>query len=86
MTAMISTPHIELIDCLIAADLEVARLLDRLRGLGRRLIGARRHLDRPDARLNLGRAYLYQVEGEYAEVLGELRDARREALALIRVD
>jgi hypothetical protein len=85
MTATFATPRIELIDCLIAADLEVDRLLGRLRGLARRLIGARRHLARPDARTTLGRAYLHRVEDEYGEALGELRAARRVAHALVRV-
>jgi hypothetical protein len=86
MTAMLSTPRLELIDCLIAADLEVDRLLRQLRGLARRLVGARRHLARPGARTALGYAYLRRAEGEYREVQDLLRAARGEAQALVRFD
>ena len=86
MKATFATPSIELIDGLIAASQEVDRLLRQLRGLGRGLIGARRHLDRPGARTALGHAYLHRVEAEYGEALVQLRTARRDAQALCRVD
>jgi hypothetical protein len=79
MIATSETPPLELIDRLIAADLEVDRLLRQLRGLARRLVGARRHLARPGARPALGLAYLRRIEGEYGEVQDQLRAARREA-------
>jgi len=88
MTATFATPRIELIDGLVEASVEVDCLLRRLRGLGRRLIGARRHLDRSGSCAPLRYAYLRRVECEYGEVLGRLRAARREAQAqaLVRVD
>jgi hypothetical protein len=86
MTAMLSTPRLELLDCLLAADLEVDRLRAHLRGLGRGLIGARLHLAQPGGRTALGRAYLRQLEGAYEEAMAELRAARREAQSLARAD
>jgi hypothetical protein len=86
MPATIATPHIELLDGLIDADLEVDRLVRQLRGLARRLVGARRHMARSTARNAPGYAYLHRIEGEYGEVQDQLRTARREAQALVRVD
>jgi hypothetical protein len=85
MTAIASTPRLELLDCLIATDLEVDRLRGRLRALDRRLAGARRHLAGADAGASLGSAYLRRVEDEYEEVVGELHEARRVAQALVRI-
>jgi hypothetical protein len=84
MTAIASTPRLELLDCLIATDLEVDRLRGRLRALDRRLAGARRHLAGAAA-APLGSAYLRRVEGEYEEVVGQLHEARRVAQALVRI-
>jgi hypothetical protein len=86
MIATSATPPLELIDCLIDADLEVERLLERLRGLARRLVGARRQLDKPGAGTALGYAYLRRIEGEYGEVMRQLRVARRRAQALCLLD
>jgi hypothetical protein len=86
MTARFATPRIEFLDGLIEADIAVDRLLGQLRGLARRLVGARRHLARTVARHGLGYAYIHRLEGEYAEVVGQLHAARREAQALCRVD
>jgi hypothetical protein len=85
MTAIASTPRLELLDCLIATDLEVDRLRRRLRALDRRLAAARRHLARAGARPPLGSAYLRRVEGDYEEVVGQLHEARRVAQALVRI-
>jgi hypothetical protein len=86
MTATFATPRLELLDGLIDAGLEVDRLVGHLRGLGRRLVGARRHLARTVARHPLGYAYLHRIEGEYGEVMGQLAAARLRAQALCRVD
>jgi hypothetical protein len=86
MTATCSTPRLELLDGLIEADIAVDRLVGRLRGLGRRLVGARRHLARTVARTPLGYAYIHRIEGEYGEVKGQLHAARLQAQALCRVD
>ncbi len=56
MSATSATPHIERLDRLLDADLEVVRLLVRLRGLEPRLDRTRGHLDGPDARTPLRRA------------------------------
>jgi hypothetical protein len=79
MMATIATPHIESLDGLIAADLEIARLLGRLRGLARRLAGSA-------ARHALGSAYVHRIEDKYEEVAGQLRVARMRAQALCRLD
>jgi hypothetical protein len=86
MTAMLSTPRLELLDCLIDAGLEVARLREQFQHLERRLGRARRHLAGPDACTPLRRAYLGWVEGEYGEALEQLRVARMRAQALCRLD
>ena len=86
MTAMLSTPRLELIDRLIAADSEVVRLLAHLRDLDRRLAAARYYRDRSAVHTPLGHAYLGRLEGEYEAALVELRAARREAQALVRVN
>jgi hypothetical protein len=85
MTALLSTPHLELLDCLIATDLEVDRLRAELRGLDRRLAAARRHTAGPEARTPLRSAYLRRVEAEYEEVVGQLHEARRVAQVLVRI-
>jgi hypothetical protein len=86
MIATSETPPLELIDRLIDADLEVERLLERLRGLDRRLARARGHVAGPDAHTPLRQAYLCWVEGEYGAALGQLRAARRRAQALCLLD
>lgn len=86
MTALLSTPRLELLDSLIAADIEVDRLLGQLQGLDRRLGRAHRAMAGPDPRTALGSAYLRRAEGEYETALGRLRDARRGAEALCRID
>jgi hypothetical protein len=85
MTAMLSTPRLELLDCLIAVDLEVDRLRKRLRDLDRRLVVARRRVSRAGDRPGLGRAHLDRVEAEYEEVVGQLHEARHVAQALVRI-
>jgi hypothetical protein len=80
-TAISAPPRLEpkLIERLIAADLEVVRLLDRLRGL-------RRRLDRPGARPAAASAYQLWAGGRYEEALGGLRAARTDAQTLLRGD
>jgi hypothetical protein len=81
MTAISAPPRpgLKLIERLIAADLEVVRLLERLRGL-------RRRLDRPGARPAAASAYQRWAGGRYEEALGEPRAARPDAQAPLRGD
>ncbi len=86
MTALLSTPRLELLDSLIDADIEVDRLLGQLQSLDRRLGRAHRAMAGPEARTPLGYAYLRRAEGEYEAALGQLRVACREARALAQID